>query len=212
MSFDKGLALSIALLAPSHPSGSAHAPPSKAATFHAVNHTPIAPPAVVAPRGAREASARDSSAQQRFESRAGLALFSNGPVKGFLGPAIANPHRWNEWEWNDWEAWSAQPFYYGGSFWGPWMLGTIAPALQYGVVTDGETRANYPSYQVESSSPGAHLLADYGLDQAVCGGSNLVVIWGPNNGVACAHPNGRVMAGNYQADPATLTIRAVLQH
>ena len=211
------LTLSVALLAaasarsaPSHPS-SARGASSHAAAFHSGSHTPIAPPHVVtAPAGARRASARDLSAQQRFESRAKLALFSNGPIKGFLGPAIGNPRRWDEWEWNDWEPWSPQPFYWGGSFWGPWMYGTIAPALQYGAITDVESNVSYPSYQTATSSPGARLLADYGLEQTVCGAANLVVIWGPNDSVTCAHPNARVSAGNYQADPATLTIRGIV--
>jgi hypothetical protein len=200
--------------APSHASGSAHPSShrsSHASSFHPASHTPIAPPAnVTAPAGALQAAARDSSAQRRFESRAKLALFSNGPLKGFLGPTIANPRGWSEWEWNDWEPWSPQPFYWGGSFWGPWMFGTISPTLQYGAISGVESNVSYPSYEVATDSPGAQLLADYGLEQTTCGAPQLVVIWGPNNSVACAHPDARVPAGNFEADPATLTIRAVV--
>jgi hypothetical protein len=199
--------------APSHPSSSAHAashPSSHASSFHPASHTPIAPPNGTAPAGAVQAAARDSSAQRRFESRAKLAMFSNGPLKGFLGPTIENPRGWREWEWNDWEPWSAQPFYWGGSFWGPWMSGAISPMLQYGAVSGGESNASYPSYEIATDSPGAQLLADYGLEQTACGAPKLVMIWGPDNSVACAHPDARVPAGNFEADPATLTIRSVI--
>jgi hypothetical protein len=35
------------------------------------------------------------------------------------------------------------------------------------------------------------------------------VIWGPDNSVICAYPNGLVGAGNYELDPATLTLRSL---
>jgi hypothetical protein len=197
---------------PSHPSGAVHASghsSSHASVFHSVSHPSIAPPAG-ATADERKAAARDARALQRFEPGAKLALFSDGPVKGFLGPAIVNPRNWSEWQWNDWEVWSPQPFYWGGAFWGPWIEGAISPSLQYGAVTDIESKVSYPSYEIALDSPGAQLLADYGLEQTTCGAPRLVMIWGPNNSVACAHPDARVPAGNFEADPATLTIRAVV--
>ena len=65
-----------------------------------------------------------------------------------------------------------------------------------------------PSYQAESDSPGWHLLADYGLQQTPCGRQNLVDIWGPDNSLICALPNDAVATGDYEVDPATLTLVA----
>jgi hypothetical protein len=137
-------------------------------------------------------------------------MFSSGPIKGWLGKPLPNPRGWAEWEWNDGETWSAMPFYWGGSFWGRWPFGTIAPSMQYGSVAVTQTNATYPSYQIETSSPGAELLADYGLEQTQCGQTNLVVIWGPQNSPVCGRPNARVRAGNYEPDPASLTIRPLI--
>jgi hypothetical protein len=36
----------------------------------------------------------------------------------------------------------------------------------------------------------------------------LVVIYGPNNGVICANPNGRVAAGNYAVNENNLTLQS----
>jgi hypothetical protein len=79
--------------------------------------------------------------------------------------------------------------------------------MQYGAVTDTQANVTYASYEVGMSSPGAELLADYGLEQVQCGAANLVKIWGPYHSVVCARPNELVPAGNYEVDPATLTLR-----
>jgi hypothetical protein len=52
------------------------------------------------------------------------------------------------------------------------------------------------------------LLSNYGLQQVPCGGGGLVVIYGPNFGVICARPNGRVAAGNYAVNTDTLTLQS----
>ncbi|HTU82861.1 MAG TPA: hypothetical protein VMF61_12065, partial [Candidatus Acidoferrales bacterium] len=64
----------------------------------------------------------------------------------------------------------------------------------------------YTSYEVQPSSPGAQLLANYKLTQTPCGPPGLVVITGPNKSVICAKPNGAVAAGNYTLNTSSLTI------
>ena len=66
----------------------------------------------------------------------------------------------------------------------------------------------YTSYQVTQSSPGAQLLSNYGLQQVECGPPGLVVVYGPNNGIICANPNGRVAAGNYAVNESNLTLQS----
>ena len=106
--------------------------------------------------------------------------------------------------------WVPAPFYWGGGFWGPWMSGTIASDLQEGAIADDRTNLSYTSYRIGIGSPGAELLADYGLEQTQCGAANLVVIWGPDNSVICALPNERIHAGSYVLDAATLRIKPQL--
>lgn len=103
--------------------------------------------------------------------------------------------------------WYPAPFYWGSGFWGPWMTGTIASNSQEGAIVQDQTNVTYPSYRIGIGSPGEELLVDYDLEQTPCGAANLVVIWGPENSVVCARPNGQVRAGNYSLDPETLTIK-----
>jgi hypothetical protein len=124
------------------------------------------------------------------------------------GPVLYNPYHWARWGWNHGVVWYPIHIYWGGGFWGPWGL-SMNNALQYGAVADSQDRAIYPSYDVYSGSPGAQLLADYGLQQTDCGPPNLVVIWGPDNSVICAYPNDLVPAGNYELDPATFTLQSL---
>jgi hypothetical protein len=120
-------------------------------------------------------------------------------------PVIPNPYRWGGWSWNHGAIWYPVPYYWGYGFWGPWGL-LATPTAAFGSVVDYEYGGAYSSYGVGPQSPGGQLLYDYGLTQTVCGAANLVVIWGPGNSPICAYSNGLVAAGNYQADPATLTI------
>jgi len=130
-----------------------------------------------------------------------------GPYRGhFNGPPIGNPHHWGGWGWNHGVIWYPSPIYWGGGFWGPFALASLSAALLYGSIIDYQDQMIYPSYVVGPVSPGAQLLANYGLQQTECGPPNLVVIWGPGNSVICAYPNNLVGPGNYQLDPETLTI------
>jgi hypothetical protein len=85
----------------------------------------------------------------------------------------------------------------------------LNPPMLYGSVAGYDDRQLFASYDVAPRSPGAQLLSDYGLMQTPCGPRDLVVIWGPDNSVICAYPNGLVGAGNYELDPATLTLRSL---
>lgn len=117
---------------------------------------------------------------------------------------VGNPHyHGGSWGWNHGETWNPAPRYWGGGFWGPWELGVAAAVLFGALYYEDQT---YDSYQVEADSPGAELLADYQLTQVPCGPPDLVVIFGPDNSVICADPNDAVAAGEYQLDPADLTI------
>ena len=143
--------------------------------------------------------------QQR---RAAPVVTGAGPYQSrFHGPIVRNPHRPpHNWEWNHGVVWVAAPIYWGGGFWGPWAVAALSTAVLFGTIVDYDNQVIYPSYQVQYDSPGAQLLADYGLQQTPCGPPDLVVIWGPGNAVICAYPNASVAAGNYEVDPATLTL------
>jgi len=131
-----------------------------------------------------------------------------GPYQArFHGPVVRNPHYTNRnWYWNHGVAWAPAPIYWGGGFWGPWAIAALSTAILFGAIIDYDDHVIYQSYQVEPNSPGAELLANYGLQQTPCGPPNLVVIWGPGNAVICAYPNAMVAPGNYEVDPATLTL------
>jgi hypothetical protein len=73
-------------------------------------------------------------------------------------------------------------------------------------VSDEETKETATSYEVQPDSPGAKVLAAYNLTQTKCGPSGLVVIYGPENSVVCASPNGTVAAGEYDLNVDNLTI------
>jgi hypothetical protein len=135
--------------------------------------------------------------------------YTGGPYRGWHGPPIPNPHHWNHWGWNHGVIWYPAPLYWGWGFWGPWAIGASTGVVLYGAFVDYSNQVIYPSYEIEASSPGAQLLQNYNLQQTPCGPPNLVVIWGPGNSVICAYPNDLVAAGNYQLDPATLTLQSL---
>lgn len=127
---------------------------------------------------------------------------NNGNV--YHGATVANPYYHGVWGWNGGVAWYPAPYYWGGGFWGAFAIGATSAAI-YGSIA-AANNVTYTSYQVEPQSPGAKLLSSYQLTQTECGPPNLVVIYGPNNGVICAYPNNLVSAGNYSVNSQTLTI------
>jgi hypothetical protein len=134
--------------------------------------------------------------------------YASGPYRNWRGPIVYNPRRWRWWQWNDGVVWYPVPYYWGGGFWGPWVLGVTGAAL-FGAIVDSGDQEVYGSYEIGPESPGAQLLEDYGLTQTECGPPNLVVIWGPDGSVICAYPNQVVEAGSYEVDPASLTLQAL---
>jgi len=93
------------------------------------------------------------------------------------------------WYWHGGVAWAPQPVYWGGGFWGNFEIGLPVA-----------------SYTVQTQSPGAQLLANYGLTQGPCDQDNMVDIYGPDGSEICAYPNNMVAPGQYNVDPATLTL------
>ena len=127
---------------------------------------------------------------------------------GYRGPVVANPvYRGPAWGWNHGVAWSPAPAYWGGGFWGAFAVGA-ASAIVMGSIVNAANHQTYQSYQVNPGSPGAQLLSNYHLQQVQCGPPNLVVIYGPNNGVICANPNDLVAPGNYAVNADTLTLQS----
>ena len=112
----------------------------------------------------------------------------------YHGRVVVNPVYYPAWGWNRGVVWAPYGAYWGGGFWGPFAVGAATAAIMGSVVYANQT---YPSYSVHTGSPGAILLSNYGLRQVPCGPPGLVVIYGPNFGVICAYPNGRVAAGSY---------------
>jgi hypothetical protein len=129
---------------------------------------------------------------------------NNGYV--YHGAVVTNPvyYRYPTWGWNGGVAWYPAPYYYGGGFWGPFAVG-VASAAVFGSIV-AANNVTYTSYEIQPESPGAKLLASYQLTQTPCGPPGLVVIYGPNNSVICAHPNNLVAAGNYSVNSSNLTI------
>jgi hypothetical protein len=129
---------------------------------------------------------------------------NNGYV--YHGATVTNPvyAGYPAWGWNGGTAWYAAPYYWGGGFWGPFAVGATTAAVYGSIVA--ANNVTYTSYEVQPTSAGAKLLESYHLTQTQCGASDLVVIYGPNNSVICAHPNNLVAAGNYSVNESTLTI------
>ncbi len=125
---------------------------------------------------------------------------------------VANPvyASGGAWGWNHGVAWAPAPYYWGGGFWGAMAVGVTSAAVGaavYGSIVSNNT--TYTSYQVQPSSPGATFLSSYQLTQVQCGGSNQVVVYGPQNSVICANPNNVVQAGNYTLNTETLTLSSM---
>ena len=97
------------------------------------------------------------------------------------------------WYWNGGREWIGSPAYWGDGFWGAFSLGLVV-------------NTGYTYYPVQPESPGAQLLAAYGLQQTDCDQPNLVDIYGPDGSEICAYPNDEVGPGQYNVDPATLSL------
>jgi len=210
-SLSVAVALPVAALAQQH-----GAPPSR-------SEPPSRPAPAVRPAPAPVVRSAPSGANGGFNFNHDLGANGGTPVHGsqppgagtttarlpsqrrYTGPVVRNGHApGNPWGWNHGVPWSPAPVYWGGGFWGPWALAGLPSAVYFGAIP--EAQIVYPSYQVESDSPGAQLLQDYGLQQTSCGPPDLVVIWGPDNSVICALPNNNVGPGNYSVDPETFSL------
>ncbi|MBV8118189.1 MAG: hypothetical protein JOZ01_09430, partial [Candidatus Eremiobacteraeota bacterium] len=98
---------------------------------------------------------------------------------------------------------------WGGGFWGAMAIGVTSAAVFGAIVNDNEethTHTTITSYEVQPNSPGATFLSNYQLTQVKCGPPDLVVVYGPNNSVICANPNGTVAAGEYDLNTETLSL------
>jgi hypothetical protein len=125
---------------------------------------------------------------------------------GWHGAVVVNPvYRGPAWGWNRGVVWAPNAGYWGGGFWGGFAIGAASAAVMGSIYYNNQS---YASYQASSGSPGATLLSNYGLQQVPCGPSGLVVIYGPNNGVICANPNGRIAAGTYAVNENNLTLQS----
>ncbi|MGR4065416.1 MAG: hypothetical protein ACLQPV_08205 [Vulcanimicrobiaceae bacterium] len=132
---------------------------------------------------------------------------NNVNVNGRYGnrAVIANPVYVSgpAWGWNHGSPWYPASNYWGGGFWGALAISATSAAIYGSIVANNQT---YNSYQIQPTSPGYTLLSNYGLQQVQCGPPGLVVMYGPNNSVICANPNGTVAAGNYDIDSQTLSL------
>jgi hypothetical protein len=131
--------------------------------------------------------------QERYQTRTYVQRdYTHYATRGF----VVARRDVDPWYWNRGIAWAPAPAYWGGGFWGLFSLNLAfnepAPANYY--------------YQVAPSSPGAQLLANYGLTQTDCNQPNLVDITGPDGSEICAYPNDQVGPGQYNIDPSTLSL------
>jgi hypothetical protein len=160
---------------------------------------PQPPPVAQNPRPVLQPGGRPNGAQ--------IAVRNNPPRQRPGNPGvprrIGNPaFHGSAWGWNRGVAWRPAPTYWGGGFWG--ALAFSSGAALFGELSLADQ--TYDSYEVYPDSPGATLLDNYQLIQTPCGPPGLVVIWGPDNSVICAYPNGTVGPGEYDIDPSTLTL------
>jgi hypothetical protein len=168
---------------------------------HPITQQPVAPPRPVTQQ-------RPPNRPPANYPHAPNSATSGGPYRGrFVGPIVRNAHAPSgNWAWNRGVVWRPAPVYWGGGFWGPFAFTALGGSLAFGAIVDDQAQLTYPSYQVQPDTPGWDLLQDYDLQQTPCGEPDLVVIWGPDDSVICAFPNGTVAPGNYQVDPATFTL------
>jgi hypothetical protein len=134
--------------------------------------------------------------------------YNNSGKNGYYytGRVVVNPvYVGPAWGWNRGVVWAPVGGYWGGGFWGPFAAGAATAAVMGYVVYANQ---RYTSYYVNTGSPGAALLSNYGLQQVPCGPPGLVVIYGPNFGIICANPNGRVAPGNYAVNVNNLTLQS----
>jgi hypothetical protein len=133
---------------------------------------------------------------------------TGGQFRGhFHGSPVRNPRApHGNWGWNHGRPWQPANIYWGGGFWGPFALASIASFGLFGAIEDSQDGYAYDSYRVEPDTPGADLLNDYGLEQVACGPPGLVDIWGPDGSIVCAQPNDSVAPGDYEVDPQTFTL------
>jgi hypothetical protein len=135
------------------------------------------------------------------------AVVARPPVWRNPGPVVANPQAARgSWWWNHYLVWHPSPAFWGGGFWGELALADLGLAPRMGSVVDDQQHPLATTFGVERASPGAQLLQDYGLQQAVCGPPDLAIIWGPQNGVVCANPTATIVAGDSLVDPAAFTL------
>jgi hypothetical protein len=130
---------------------------------------------------------------------------ANQPPRGRV--VTNRQYHGGRWGWNHGVAWNPAPAYWGGGFWGPFAFASLGVA--FGEIIDDDNNQPLYSYQVEPDSPGADLLANYGLTQEQCGDPNLVVIFGPDQSVICADPNDQVPSGEYDIDTDNFTLEAL---
>jgi hypothetical protein len=123
----------------------------------------------------------------------------------YSGRVVVNPRYYPAWGWNRGAVWAPYGSYWGGGFWGAFAIGAASAAVMGSIYYANQT---YTSYQINSGSPGATLLSNYGLRQVQCGPPGLVVIYGPNLGIICAEPNNLVAAGNYAVNVDNLTLQS----
>jgi hypothetical protein len=167
-----------------------------------------------APRETRQAPRYNAQPQQRYNAQPQQRYYAQPQQRYYAQPqeryqartyvqrdyvarnVVVARRDVNAWYWNRGIAWAPSPAYWGGGFWGLFSLNLAfnepAPANYY--------------YQVTPSSPGAQLLANYGLTQTDCNQPNLVDIIGPDGSEICAYPNDEVGPGQYNVDPSTLSL------
>ena len=123
---------------------------------------------------------------------------------------IINPrNRWINWGWNNGDRWYPNDNYWGGGFWGNFLLEALARGIINSIVYSGNNNNNYPAYvTLQPNSPGYYLFDSYGLTQAQCDDQeeDLVYVYGPQDTLVCAYPTETVIAGSYDADPQDLIL------
>jgi|JI7StandDraft_1071085.scaffolds.fasta_scaffold01027_7 hypothetical protein len=118
------------------------------------------------------------------------------PHHNYHRNVVVNPVNHRGWGWNRGVVWTPNYSYWGGGFWGGFLLGVITGTI-------ANNQYNYMT--IERGSPGDILFNDYSLVQTSCN-DNAIVINGPSNSVICAQPNSVIPPGTYMVDPSTLTL------
>ncbi len=111
------------------------------------------------------------------------------------------------WRWYGGRRWSPNQKYWGGGFWGSFIINPTIRVIRQQTNTY-DSYSKFTNYQeIEQNAPGDELFKNYQLTQVRCDvNQDLVFVYGPSDTLMCAIPNDKVPAGQYYIDIEDLVL------